>query len=294
MDGSRKRRVLHAAAGLLALTGATHARADEPLFGYVNTTDLLPKGKFQIEQWLTAREGGGPGRYQRLEGRSAVEYGLRDDLQLTAYLNYSRLRAELDRTGAEAAGVLPAPPTARSGVDGVTGEAIWRVASPYLSPIGIALLVDATVGRERPVFGFKAIAQKNMLDDTLVFAGNARLDLGQVDLQPQRNGPSPRRRDVSRLEFDLGASYRFRANWSAALELRYRKRYAGGRLQDTAAFFGPSLHYGGQRWFFTLSALRRLHDAHRSQPAGELSDSLTYLAERTEWDGLRLRVGRTF
>jgi hypothetical protein len=37
----------------LALTGIPTARADEPVFGFIYMTDLLPKGQKDIEQWLT-------------------------------------------------------------------------------------------------------------------------------------------------------------------------------------------------------------------------------------------------
>ena len=59
------------------------------MFGYVSTTDLLPGGKAQVEQWVTLREGQAGGRYRGWEGRTEAEHGLADNLQLTGYLNYS-------------------------------------------------------------------------------------------------------------------------------------------------------------------------------------------------------------
>jgi hypothetical protein len=276
------------------LVPASGARADEPLFGYVNTTDLLPKGKAQIEQWATAREGGGVGRYHVLEGRTEVDYGLASDLQLTGYFNLSRLNARLSPAQALTVGATAVDGPARSRVDSVTGEAIWRVSSPYLSPVGLAVLADGTVGRDPPAFGLKAIAQKNLRDDTVVLAANVRLDSGLRETIPAQAGLPQDRRRVTRLEADLGASYRFRPNWSAAVELRARNRYAGGRLQDAAVYAGPSVHYGAERWFLTLAALGRIGAHHRAQPPGALTSGLTYLAERTRWDGIRLRIGRTF
>lgn len=37
-------------AGSAFIVTASPAKADEPLFGYVYTTDVLPKGKYEIEQ----------------------------------------------------------------------------------------------------------------------------------------------------------------------------------------------------------------------------------------------------
>ena len=50
--------------------GAPAAHADEPLFGYVYTTDILPKGKGEVEAWSTSREGRSQGRYHLWQGRA--------------------------------------------------------------------------------------------------------------------------------------------------------------------------------------------------------------------------------
>jgi hypothetical protein len=102
--------------------------------------------------------------------------------------------------------------------------------------------------------------------------------------------------EVTPVELGLGASYRFRPNWSAAVEMRGRRRYAGGFLEGgrrewSALYAGPTVHYGGQRWFMTVSLLRRLSGDFR--PGGPV-DGFVLAADRTDWDGARLRVGRTF
>jgi hypothetical protein len=275
-------------AGLLA--AATPASADEPMFGYVNTTDLLPRGKWQLEQWATLREGDGAGRYRAIEGRSEFDYGATDNVQLTAYLNYSHLASRLTPQEAGLARASPVGRGSRTTLDSMTGEAIWRVASPYLQPVGFAVLSDVTAGQRRPIFGFKAIAQKNFRDDTLVLAANARLEVGEREVSPA----TFQRLSVRRIEFSLGASYRFRPNWSGAVELRHRRRHVEGGLQNSALFLGPSLHYGGERWFWTLSALMRVSsNLHRTRP-DEIVSGRALLAEKARWDGVRLRVGRTF
>ena len=97
------------------------------------------------------------------------------------------------------------------------------------------------------------------------------------------------------LEGSFGASYRFRTNWSAALELRVRDKLAdslGGQHNAAAVFLGPTLHYGGERWFVTLSAQKRVSSGAAPDPA--LADSIVYARDRLQWDSVRLRVGRTF
>lgn len=286
-----------AAASLLART----ARADEPLFGYVNTTDLLPAGKVQLEQWLTQRAGQARGRYSRLEARSEAEYGLKDNLQLSLYLNYDWTRASRNsvRGLTEDLGVRPGhDPNERydrGRFDGVTGEAIWRLASPYLAPVGFAILGEATIGPDEAAARARAIVQKNFREDTLVLAGNLWVEL---EHRPAAAPGPPIRPKVTSLEFDAGASWRVRPNWSLALEYRRHVEYAGfgfGQAQSTADFLGPTLHYGGRRWFATLTAMRQVHGAaHTPALRPQVAGGLIYDGKHTRWDGLRIRTGRTF
>ena len=289
---------------LAAAPGAAHA--DEPLFGYVNTTDLLPKGKAQIEQWATGRLEQSRGHYARFEGRSEAEYGLGDNVQITGYLNYSQTGAEANGVAGrtEGPGVPPSHDPrqrfSRLRLDGVTGEVVWRITSPYLSPVGLGLLAETTLGADESALRLRGIAQKNFRDDTVVLAANLWVEVEHRPAStPAPAGPDPRPK-ITTLELDLGASYRFRPNWSVALELRDRSEFAGygvagSRRLYSALFAGPTLHYGAQRWFFTLSAMRQLH-ASAKAPAlrVQVVDGEIYGSRHARWDGIRLRVGRTF
>jgi opacity protein-like surface antigen len=280
---------------------ATAASADEPMFGYLNTTDLLPKGKAQVEQWATLRGGQSEGRYSRIEGRTEAEYGLRDDLQLTGYLNYSRTTADGNGVGGltEGLGIPPGhdPGRAfsRTRFDGVTAELVWRLVSPYLSPVGVAVLVETTIGHEERSSRARAIVQKNLRDDTVILAANLVVEAGRRARSAFSPAMTPK---VSALELDAGVSYRFRPNWSAGLEYRRRAEFPGHSLSGadyTADFLGPTLHYGAQRWFLTLTALRQINGSPRS-PAlrAQAADGLVFGTRHTRWDGVRFRIGRTF
>jgi hypothetical protein len=287
---------------VLGLLAAAPARADEPLFGYVNTTDLLPRGKWQAEQQLTARTGQAGGRYRRLEGRTEAEVGLRDNLQATLYLNYAYVDADRNspRGLTEGLGVRPghdpATPYHRGRFDGATAEIVWRLVSPYLAPVGLAVLGDVSAGPDLTGGRLRGIVQKNFRADTLVLAANLS---AEWEKRPAATPGPPVRPSVSALEFAAGASYRFRPNWSLALEYRRRAEYAGsalgGRSQYVADFAGPTLHYGGRRWFATLAVMRQLHARVRDPGLGAGSaDGLVFATRHTRWDGVRLRLGRTF
>ena len=55
---------------------------------------------------------------------------------------------------------------------GVSLEGIYRVLSPYIHPIGLALYLEPTVGPGLRELESRLILQKNFLDDTLVIAVN--------------------------------------------------------------------------------------------------------------------------
>lgn len=297
------------AATWLGLAGA--AQAEEPLFGYVYTTDTLPKGKFEAEQWITDREGQAHGYYHGVEMRSELEYGLSDNIQVSVYANYSYVGARNNSVDHLTEGLDISPdhdPTKPlSGVhsDGVSAEVVWRVMSPYQHPIGLAFYAEPEIGPRESGLELRAIVQKDFLDDRLVLAANAWVEFDKeqgtnLGAIASSAPPSFERTKATYLEFDAGGSYRFRRNWSAGLEFRNHNEYANWSLapsdqQHTAFFLGPNIHYGAERWFATLSVLRQLGavgftpDQKAQIYAGRL-----YGNEHTTWDGIRLKLGRSF
>ncbi|WP_230677086.1 glutathione S-transferase C-terminal domain-containing protein [Ralstonia solanacearum] len=130
------------------------AHAEESQFAYVYTTDLLPKGAKEIEQWMTWRHQKIGGYYDQVEGRTEVEYGLTDRLQVALYGNYAWARAY--HNGPYGA-TTPPEQFADKDVDpdarwsdkrfvGVSAEAIYRVLSPYTDGVGLAFYVEPTIG----------------------------------------------------------------------------------------------------------------------------------------------------
>ena len=135
-----------AAAGTL-LTG-TVARAAETTFGYLYTTDTLPKGKVELEQWITDREGQAHGYYHGLYGRTEVEYGVTNNFQAALYANYAHISAHNNSVDHLTEGLDIEPdhdPLKRQSSwhsDGASLELTWRVASPYTHPIGVAFIIE--------------------------------------------------------------------------------------------------------------------------------------------------------
>jgi hypothetical protein len=298
---------------LLGLVFATvTARADEPLFGYVYTTDILPKGKWEIEQWVTDRHKQSQGTYDNLKMRTEFEYGLLNDLQLALYLNYSWINANRNDVDGGTSGIDipanhdPASPYNAIRYDGMSVELIWRVLSPYKDPLGLAFYIEPELGPRERALEARAIAQKNFLDDRLVLAANFWVEWERENIAADPFVPASDPAALGGIEkatmaeLDLGMSYRFAPGWSAGVEYRNHNEFMGYSLahsnqEHTAHFIGPNIHYATRGWFATLTVLKQIkaHPYTDEQRAVTVGDRI-YGDEHTLYDGIRLKVGFVF
>ena len=164
---------------------------------------------------------------------------------------------------------MPTRPYRAARFDGFSFEAVYRVLSPYLDPVGLAFYVEPEFGPYDSGLELRAILQKNFLDDRLVLRGQflGRIRAGGRE-QPRspREHWSPRWRQGGGDDGGIrpGRVVPLRAELVVGLEFRNHNEFE--RLdvgvtairRHTAFFLGPNIHYGGERWFFTLSALRQL------------------------------------
>jgi len=272
----------YASAGVLAVMlafTASPAIADEPLFGFVYTTDLLPKDKFEVEQWLTWRAGKGVGTFNVLEVRHEFEYGLSDALQVSGYINWEWAGARNNNVidgstlPPETFANVEVPPSGDFNVTkftGISGEAIYRILSPYIDGIGLALYVEPTIGPQLRELESRIILQKNFLDDRLVFSFNVTHamewrylhgDPGALPTDEEFLDHWDKETDIN---FAIAGSYRFASNWSAGLEVTNEREWAGfdpfnsSMRTNVGYYFGPSLHYADEHMFATLTVLEQM------------------------------------
>jgi hypothetical protein len=107
--------------------------------------------------------------------------------------------------------------------------------------------------------------QKNFLDDTLL----CNLNLGVSWAWGKR--PAEEYNKEIGFDANLGITYRFTSNWFLGLESRLRSEYPLfdlGFHEHTVLFVGPALHYGTQKWWFTLGYGRQLWGKGVDEPSG--------------------------
>lgn len=287
------------------------ARAGEPLFGYLYTTDLAPQGKFEFEQWFTDRHGQAGGSFDHLDMATEVEYGLTDDLQVSIYADYMYAYESANSVRGLTEGMeIPynhdsTRPYNTGRFDGIKLELTYRILSPYTDPFGLAIQLEPEFGSFESGVELRTILQKNFFGDQLILAANLWVEW---DKEHETNLVTPGSSDVpdgavsnaTYAEIDLGASFRFAPKWYGGLEFRNHNEYTNYTLahsaQDHTAFFlGPNIHYATQDWFATLSILRQLGViAYTDEQKAQMKNGLLYGNEHTTWDGIRLIVGIPF
>lgn len=295
---------------LMALAPAAHAA--ESQFGYVYTTDLLPAGAREIEQWTTWRHQKAGGQFDLVEGRTEYEMGITDRFQLATYLNYAWAQANLNAPD----GTTTPPETfAERLVDphgkwratkliGTSVEGIYRIWSPYTDPMGLAVYVEPTFGKGLIKLESRLIAQKNYLDDRLVIAGNVTVEQEGRRLPADPSAAPGSEESVSRwdhesdVNFGLASSYRFAPGWSAGAELLNEREYSSFSLSNkfrtnAAYYFGPNIHYGARKFFVTATFLEQLRGARDYTNSGLVVGGRNY-ADDFERYRLRVKFGYYF
>jgi hypothetical protein len=252
---------------LLLLLAPPPAHADEPVFGFTYTTDLLPKDKFEVEQWSTTRFTKATGNFWLQENRTEFSYGVSDRFQLSLYTDYSTNHAFHNGPfGATTPGEpfsrdVPGPDAHYRNTQYVSTdvEAVYRLWSPYTHFLGVGVYQEVRAGRDFFESESKLLLQKNFRDDRLVLAFNFTYAPELRNLPPS---PSCLCLSETDINMNYGVSYRFRRNWSAGVEFlneRELNGYAFWKKEiNDAYFFGPAIHYGGKHFFVTATFVEQL------------------------------------
>jgi hypothetical protein len=289
-------------AAFSALVTST-AFAEESIFAFVYTTDLLPQGGKEIEQWTTWRHQKNSGSYDQLEHRTEFEYGVTDKLQAALYLNYNWTQAFHNGPfGAttppeQFADFNPGPDDHfnKTRFVGVSGEVIYRILSPYTDPIGLAVYAEPTFGQNFRELETKIILQKNFFDDLLTLAFNFTY-APEFRYVLNDAGTAYGWQSETDVNFTFGASYRFIENWSAGFEFTNEHEYNSfwfNHESNSGYYLGPTIHYGGERFFVTATALWQLPlaSSHTDTVPGALVGG--YIGDN-DFERFRLRVKAGF
>ena len=239
------------------------ARADENLFGYSYGSDTLPQGASELYQWITWRHSKYTGTYSAFDLKTEYEYGFTDHFQGSLYLNL-RQHTIIDSAPLDDVG-QPEYPNRQTGFrfQGIQTSLKYNVSSPYKDELGFSLYFEPGYSRVFKISGeeqaewsleFKFILQKNFLENTLVWVLNVSPEFEVRKFE----GSDEWERELA-FEVSSAVSYRFAPNWFAGIDTRYHSEYPNyGAREHYAVFAGPTVHYGAEKWWFTLTVLPQL------------------------------------
>lgn len=276
--------VFVAAGLLLPLPGGT-ARADETPFAALYTTDILPQGGKEMEQWLTWEHGRPFESWNHVEARTELEYGLTNDFQIAAYLNYDYFSVKPDD---------PAVPRTDT-LDFTSGsiEAIYRITDPYTHPVGVAVYLEPAFGPDAREIEAKILLDSHFLDDRLIVALN-----GVLEYEWERDGAGGPFAHATELTLLAGVSYRVAEGFFAGVEFEAKREGDGllfGEAFHPAADsfrIGPTLHYAHDNWWVTAGWLAQLPAAGGLN--GEADEVVGGFAHEVPRHSLRFRFGVEF
>ena len=263
---------------LAALVPAT-LHADEHLWGYTRTAETLPKGEWELYYSNTFKIDKNTGQYLAWEFTPEIEYGITHKLTASVEVIgfYHRFRdlpfdpyTDIDRNKAV--------------FGGFDINLKYNILSTYKDPFGLAVglayekryhyRLDGAETDQDSVEP-KIYLQKNFLDDTLVLALS-----GGAEFERRYFADGTLEEEIS-FDFALGVAYRFARNWYVGLEGRVQADFleAGfnsfndlklGFNFQHGVYVGPSIHYGGKSWWFTIGLLTQAYGGpDRDEPSSD-------------------------
>ena len=280
------------AAGAASLC-ASRAYAD-PDFAYVYTAAVEKAGETEVSLWATNRRGKGQGHYDAQDYRIEVERGLTEHLQAAFYANFEshHLRGLSGEFGSVDRDLA---------FQGLSAEFIYQLREPKDGRLGVAVYAEPAWSRISKVTGrkgdeyeleLKAIIQKNLLADRLVWATNLTLE-PEWEREHELIAPGLMTRKTEKelgVELATALSYRLGSRWWLGGEARYHSLYPnwtnGLKREDYAVHAGPSVHYAGGKWAVTATWLPQLFGSPSPNGSLELKDH--------EKDELRVKLSYEF
>ncbi len=215
------------------------ARADARRFAWSYESDTAPAGSLELEQWVTWRHGRDDlPDFDRLEMRHELEWGVTDRLQLGFYLVEWRAEWLGGRR--------------RTQVRSSSLEAIWNLTDPAVSPVGVGLYGEVTLGQD--VFALEAKALLEHRSGPWVLVYNAI-----VEAEWEEAGWVENKGELAQT---AGLSLELSPRWLLGMEVVHAVElpdWSGG--ENATLYAGPTLSRRSGRWFVTTAPLWQLTDS---------------------------------
>jgi hypothetical protein len=224
------------------------SRAQDRYFARTYTTNVLPKGSFDIELWHTSRFGHEGEYFHAMDQRMEYEVGLGGNVQTAFYFNrfQKSLSDSFDHIN-------------QTSEIGFSNEWKWKVSKPT-SPLGVALYGEVGVKGDELELETKVILDKSFGKNLLAFNAVYEFE-GEAE---RANGENEMEFEETPLEFDLAYMRNFSTSFGAGVELVNHNDIKHGSWENSVFYAGPTINYRGNRWFFIANYLPQLTNVHKT------------------------------
>lgn len=257
----------------IIILNVTTAVAQDRYFGRTYTTNILPKGNFDIELWHTSRFGHKNQYFHAMDQRVEYEVGLGRNVQTAFYFN------RFQKSVSDAADQIN-----QSSEIGFSNEWKWKVSKPT-SKLGAALYGELGVKGDELEFESKLILDKSFGKNLVAFN-----TVYELEFEAEReNSENEFELEETPLEFDLAFMHNFSTSFGAGIEVRDHNEIIKGMWEHSVLFAGPTMNYRSNRWFVIFNYLPQITNLHKSSiaPGNKVLDE----QERAE---ARILIGFSF
>ncbi|HUR10294.1 MAG TPA: hypothetical protein VM012_02925 [Flavitalea sp.] len=222
--------------------------SQDRFFARTYTSNVLPKGNFDIELWHTSRFGHSNSYFHAMDQRVEYEVGLGRNVQTAFYFNRYQ-KSTSDSTDQ----------IKQSSEIGFSNEWKWRVTRPT-SPVGIALYGEVGIKGDELEFESKLILDKTFGKNLIAF--NA---IYEIEAEAEReNRRNKFEIESSPIEFDFAYLYNFSSSIGAGIEIVNRNDISKGQWLNSVVYAGPTINYRGKQWFFIANLLPQWNNLHKT------------------------------
>ncbi len=207
-------------------------------FTFLYEANTLAPGSLELENWITWQHATGTGRFDQVDFRHELEYGVTENFQTSVYLADWFYQNDREHSG--------------FAYSDTAFELIYNLTNPVVDPVGLSVYCELRAGDRLIELESKLIAQKNL--GPLILAYNTTLESVW-----EGNDLSERESEFSQA---IGASYEVSPRLSVGLELLHEFVFLEWRDEEKIRnlLVGPNVSYRRQNWFVTMTALAQATD----------------------------------
>jgi hypothetical protein len=207
-------------------------------FTFIYEANTSAASSLELENSITWQRAAGPDRFDQIDFRHELEYGVTDKFQASLYLADWFYENDREHSG--------------FAYSDTAIELIYNLTSPVVDPVGLSIYGELRAGDRLIELESKLIAQKNL--GPIILAYNVTLEATwECSELTEHEG-----------EFSqaLGASYEISPRISVGLELLHEFVLPEWRDEEKIRnfFIGPNVSYRHRNWFVTVTALAQATD----------------------------------